>query len=151
MSDPQKEKQAETESTSKTLLSLIGLVFILGALYYGAPRLTEIFNPPANVSEKKDAAELTVAPVVKKSPNDLAAWVPLVEKELAQITSPKCQLRYLRISADASKLLLDLELRKDEKVKQFDLILNRDEFGRYISSNTQIPIKLYPPEGGRAE
>ena len=58
--------------------------------------------------------------------------------------APKYRLLHMRLSADGNQLLLDLA--EGEGGDRFDVILQHDEFGRYISQHADIPLKIYPPE-----
>lgn len=138
-------KKAET-STRKSILSIILLLGALVLLMYAAPRLNEKLkewggNKTEEVdqsAEQRDQAQVSA---------ELAEWLPLVREQLPKLADKTSQykLLHMRVNEDKSQLLLDL--KEGEEGQRFDLILKRDQFGRYISDNPDVPIRLYPPEG----
>jgi len=136
----------------KSVISLVLLVAILLAIFFLAPKLQKFFDDRSS-DETADIPEQSSTELIKPQtgpqvPSNLQAWVPLVEKQFPKNDETKFRLLHLRLSEDSSKLLLDLEIMASEKDdnERFDLILERDEFGRYISDNDELPMKLYPPE-----
>ncbi len=139
----------------KSVISLVLLVAILLAIFFLAPKLQNFFDDrssdeAADIPEKVSTEEVKSEPSQSgpQAPSNLKAWVPLVEKQFPKNDDTKFRLLHLRLSEDSSKLLLDLEIIASEQDdnERFDLILERDEFGRYISDNDELPMKLYPPE-----
>ncbi len=143
------DKTEKTETgMQKSILSVIVLLGCLMLLMYAAPVLHEKLRAWSQQEKSKelepgDHVERVAQPQV---PENLVAWLPLVTERLPQLSDgiPKYQLMHMRLNEDKSQLLLDL--REGEEGRPFDLILQRDQFGRYISASPDIPMKLYPPE-----
>ena len=94
-----------------------------------------------------DAGELLAA---AKAPKELLRWVALVERELADVASGEADVEFrlvhLRMGRNEERLLVDVVKSSAGADERFDLILIRDEFGRYVSSLDEVPMKLYPPD-----
>jgi len=141
MGDVEKKRS----STGKSVFSIVFLLGLLMLLMYAAPmlqdKLSEISQEEkAQSTEGSDTSnEPQISPV-------LVDWLPLVMEQLPLLEdgSKKYQLLHMRLSADGNQLLLDL--KEGEAGDRFDVILQHDEFGRYISQHADIPMKIYPPE-----
>ena len=141
-------KETQDTGTRKNVVSIIVLLGALLLLMYAAPVLNEKLR---EWSEKEKAEEVEQDQGVEQKAQpqvseELADWLPLVREQLAKAedVSSKYSIRHMRLSEDKSQLLLDL--REGEEGEAFDLILQRDQFGRYTSDHPNIQIKLYPPE-----
>lgn len=147
------EKDKSQRAGGKSVVSLVLLVVILVAIFFLAPRLQEFLDNQSTDEASNSADVESVEPkqiqsgnAPNKAPSALKDWIPLVEQQFSKDDTTKVRLLYLRLSDDKSTLLLDLELTEEDETERFDLILERDKFGRYISDNEALPIKLYPPE-----
>ncbi|MBK1853658.1 hypothetical protein JO972_01690 [Verrucomicrobiaceae bacterium 5K15] len=136
-------------NTRKSLFSIVALLGILMLVIYGSPLLKEKLREYSDkkASEEQESAETEVSPQ-PQVPEALTQWLPLVTEQLPKLDngSARYQLRHLRMNDDQSCLLLDLQ--EGEHGRPFDLILERDQFGRYISRDSDIPVKIYPPTEG---
>ena len=162
--EPQVVEPAKKEEAKSVTASLIWLLVLLGGIFYVYPRYEgeigkffgSISKPePAELAEgvetpdKKEVELIEVesadeVPDVKYSP-ELENWVPLVKSELEKHGGDRYQLRYLAMSEDKKKLLLDMVKLTESGEKSYECRLVRDEFGRYVSHLDELPIKLYPP------
>ena len=145
------EIQEVTPDPNKTKMSLLGLLLLVGLFVFFYPRLQETMksysSSPEEVEETVKTAEAKPSEISKASA-ELQPWVYLVESQLPQNSEAESSYRlvHLRMSDDREKLLVDLEKLTGDEVERFDLILIRDEFGRYVSGLHEIPMKLYPPD-----
>ena len=139
-----KDKQAE--GGGKAIFSGIGLILALVALVYAAPKLNALFG-----SQKEDTPDSVGNVKAVQAPQELSSWIPLIEEQLPEEVDTKYRLIHARLSEDGDRLLLDLEIETDGEKERVDCVLEKDEFGRFISDNDAIPMKLYPPVEGESE
>lgn len=139
------ETEQQSPSARKSLLSAAALGIVLMLVVYAAPALQERLKEWSDREEAGEAAagEKPPAPEV---PGALAALLPQVIAQLPKNDdgSAKFRVRHMRTNAGGSELLIDLQALPEGEV--FDLILRRDDFGRYISGDQSIPLKLYPEQ-----
>ena len=132
-------------SAGKSVFSIVLLLGLLLLLMYAAPMLQDKLSEVSKEEELQDTAGSDTADEPQISPA-LVDWLPLVMEQLPSLEdgTPKYRLLHMRLSADENQLLLDLT--EGEGGDRFDVILQHDEFGRYISQHADIPLKIYPPE-----
>ena len=135
------ETDGKKQGRGQGLLYTIGLIVILGLLVFAAPRLNSLLTP----EKPEDAPAAESQPQVVAGEEPCADWIPLVEKQLQADEDSSYKVLHVRLSDDHTKLLIDMEITTDEDKERVDFILERDEFGRYISDNDAMPMKLYPP------
>ena len=136
--EPSQSKQ--NEGGGKAVVSIMGLVALLVALVFIAPKLNALFN------FKEETAPGVQEEEVVQASGEYSDWLTLVEEQLPKDEKSSYRVIQLRLSDDRRKLLIDLEITSDEEKERVDFILERDEFGRYISENDAIPMKLYLPK-----
>lgn len=143
--DKPEEKQ---NSTRKSIASAVALVIALMVLLYAAPMLQEKLKEWSARQDPVPDTENVATASSPEVPSGLATWLPQIEEQLPKNDdgTPKYQLLHMRLSSDSRQLLLDLKETGEAATHRFDLILIRDKFGRYISENDRIPMKLYPPK-----
>lgn len=156
-----KVEKADSGNVLGSSLRLIAVLAGLCLLYMFYPQLTEGLDKLSAKTDNEadleaDAgaevsgnAVVETAPVkqMPQAPKELKAWIPLVEAELPQREGVSYRLIHLRMSYDRAKLLVDLEKKSSEgAIERFDLILIRDDFGRYVSGLHEVPMRLYPPD-----
>lgn len=138
-------EQAENveKAGSKGGLRLLGLLILVAALVYFAPRFNELVSEwkKAGSSDEEEAKEEVV-----DIPQPHADWIPLIEKQLPVDDESSYEVLHVRLSDDGMKLLVDLKIVTDDEAERADFILHRDEFGRYVSENDALPMKLYLPD-----
>ena len=132
-------------SAGKSVFSIVLLLGLLLLLMYAAPMLQDKLSEVSKEEGLQDTAGSDTSDEPQISPA-LVDWLPLVMEQLPSLEdgTPKYQLLHMRLSADGNQLLLDLT--EGEDGDRFDVILQHDEFGRYISQHADIPLKIYPPE-----
>lgn len=143
----------------KSMMSSFVMLAMLGGLYLAYPYLeervrglvgnTDVVAEGAGgvvTGEVVEGREGKAAPQIAKAPRELQSWVVLVERELPQREGVEFRLVHVRMSSDKAKLLVDLEKTSGGQKERFDLILVRDDFGRYVSELHELPMKLYPPD-----
>lgn len=139
------DTEKQQPNMRKSIASIILLLALLIGLVYAAPMLTEKLREN---SEKEKAEQAPTKVLIQPQTSaELEAWLPLVTSQFPKLEdgSVKYILRYMLLNEDKSELLLDL--KEGENGEPFDLILKRDQFGRYVSDDANLSIKLYPPEG----
>lgn len=145
-------KADEPASLRKGLVSGLGLLLALLAVIYAAPHLQEKMKEWGKAGEEKESAANpdkasaeNVESAVEDVPTQLSAWLPLVRAQLpvaGEGGKPPFRIVHMRLNNGKDKLLLDLEGPEG----RIDLVLVRDEFGRFVSTNESLPLKIYPPE-----
>jgi len=148
MNEEIEEKKQESGSVMRSLLALFA---VLGALYLFSPLLIEILDKytaefAAKGGVDKEAVDADLVKEMAQAPKELESWIPLVEAELPLVDGVNYRLIHLRMAQDSERLLVDLEKVSDTVTERFDLILVRDDFGRYVSGSNEITMKLYPPD-----
>ena len=157
-----KEAVAEKPDGNKALFSLVGLVAIFGVLFFAYPEIEKAMKAPkaaeneAGLDAQSEDDESNIDKLDKSAQDsgvdfspELRSWVPLIENQLPLRDDVRYQLMHVRVNENKTKILVDLEkkeLSSQLPAERMDLILHRDDFGRYVSSLDELPMKLYPPK-----
>lgn len=141
-------KPGEDAALRKSMFSIFALIAIFAALIYAAPRLQEVLQNFQSDKEQAEVEKVSDKPTLG-SP-ELSTWLPPIEEQLKSANGEERSYRliHMRLSENSDKLLLDIEIAKSEEQKRrVDVVLERDEFGRYLGGENELgrEIKFYPP------
>ncbi|BDS05810.1 hypothetical protein NT6N_08500 [Oceaniferula spumae] len=144
------QPEEKSNSTRKSIISTVALIGLLLLLMYAAPMLSEKLKEWSEKSKAEQKADVSSEELSSHGPEvspELAQWLPQIEAQLPKNEQggPKYQLLHVRLSQDSSQLLLDLQEQKEEGAQRVDIILSRDQFGRYTSEDEAFPMRVYPP------
>lgn len=152
------DAKKKTDKKGNSIFSMVLLVLILVALYYGKeyltgekeiPGLTEALSQTKTESTEEPKGELKTP---KESDRALKALLAEFKAEYEQMYEPekmmqtKPEVKMIQFSADKKSLLIELEsLLPSSGVQQSeDLIYDLDEFGRLVTKGAFSAIKLHP-------
>ncbi|MGB0993894.1 MAG: hypothetical protein ACPG32_15670 [Akkermansiaceae bacterium] len=139
---------------SKAALSAVALIAILATLIYIFPKVTAHLNGSSEQAEpaKDESAAVDESLAEADVPESLKQWFPKFEAALAK-ADKNYKILHMRLSKNGEQLLLDIQKNPevDKDAERFDLILERDNFGRFVSSNNKFPMCVYPPEVERKQ
>ncbi|MGJ8678102.1 MAG: hypothetical protein ACSHX0_11335 [Akkermansiaceae bacterium] len=148
-------EQKQVKDSKNVLLSFLGLIAVLAGIFYLYPMLRNqssdnVFTVSTNNEKAEEEAEVQNEGMSAVSPDELKPWLAILQDELLsleKLDGSSYQILHFRRSGGGDRLLIDLKKSSTGgSVERLDLILERDQFGRYISQNSLIPIKFYPPE-----
>lgn len=153
-----KNGKNKAEKKGNSVFSLILLVLILVALYYGKDYLTgEKEIPVLSDALPQTKPESNSEPkgrliVPKENDRSLKSLLTEFKKEYEQMYGPlkmketKPEVKMIQFSEDKKSLLIELEssLPASGAQQSEDIIYNMDEFGRLVTKGTFSLIKLHP-------